>query len=62
MMKAIVIHQYGGPEVLKFEEGPDPVAGPGEVPVQVRLQRESNRLQTTAGLTKDFYPIHFPGL
>ena len=29
-MKAIVVHQYGGPEVLKFEEYPDPVAGPGE--------------------------------
>jgi NADPH2:quinone reductase len=26
-MKAVVVHQYGGPEVLKFEEFPDPVAG-----------------------------------
>ena len=34
-MKAIVVHQYGGPEVLKFEEYPDPVAGPGEVLVRV---------------------------
>jgi len=24
-MKAVVVHQYGGPEVLKFEEYPDPV-------------------------------------
>jgi hypothetical protein len=30
-MKAVVVHQYGGPEVLKFEECPDPVPGPGEV-------------------------------
>jgi len=37
-MKAVVVHQYGGPEVLKFEEYPDPVAGPGEV-----LVRESKR-------------------
>jgi hypothetical protein len=22
-MKAIVVHEYGGPEVLKFEEYPD---------------------------------------
>jgi len=29
-MKAIVVHQYGGPEVLKFEEYPDPVAGPAK--------------------------------
>jgi len=23
-------HQYGGPEVLKFEDYPDPVPGPGQ--------------------------------
>ena len=34
-MKAIVVHQYGGPEVLKFEEYPDPVPGLGEVLVRV---------------------------
>ena len=33
-MKAIVVHEYGGPEVLKFEEYPDPVPGPGEVPLE----------------------------
>jgi NADPH:quinone reductase-like Zn-dependent oxidoreductase len=26
-MKAIVLHEYGGPEVLKFGEYPDPVPG-----------------------------------
>lgn len=36
MMKAIRYHQTGGPEVLKVEEVPDPVAGPGEVVVRVR--------------------------
>ena len=30
-MKAIVAHEFGGPEVLKYEEVPDPVPGPGEV-------------------------------
>src|ERR1700684_447608 len=34
-MKAIVVHEYGSPEVLKFEEYPDPVPGPGEVLVRV---------------------------
>ena len=34
-MKAIVIHEYGGPEVLRYEDVPDPVAGPGEVVVEV---------------------------
>ena len=27
-MKAVVVHKYGGPEVLKFEDYPDPVPGP----------------------------------
>ncbi len=34
-MKAIVLHQYGGPEELKFEEVPDPQVGPGEVLVRL---------------------------
>ncbi len=35
-MKAVVIHQYGGPEVLHFEEMPKPSPKPGEVLVRVR--------------------------
>jgi putative PIG3 family NAD(P)H quinone oxidoreductase len=30
-MRAITISEFGGPEVLRWEEVPDPVAGPGEV-------------------------------
>jgi NADPH2:quinone reductase len=30
-MRAIVVHQFGGPEVLSLEEQPDPAAGPGQV-------------------------------
>jgi NADPH:quinone reductase-like Zn-dependent oxidoreductase len=62
-MKAIVVHEYGGPEVLKFEEYPDPVAGPGEVLVRVAASSVNPiDLKQRAGLAKDFYPIHFPGL
>lgn len=35
-MKAVRIHEYGGPEVLKYEEAPRPNAGPGEVLVRIR--------------------------
>ena len=35
-MKAIRIHEDGGPEVLRYEEAPDPVAGDGEVLVELR--------------------------
>src|SRR5271154_970981 len=62
-MKAIVVHQYGGPEVLKFEDYPDPVPGPGEVLVRVAAASVNPiDYKRRAGLTKDFYPMHFPGL
>jgi NADPH:quinone reductase-like Zn-dependent oxidoreductase len=62
-MKAVVVHQYGGPEVLKFEEYPDPVAGPGEVLVRVAATSVNPiDYKRRAGLTKDFYPMTFPGL
>jgi NADPH2:quinone reductase len=35
-MKAIRVHEYGGPAVMKLEEVPDPKPGPGEVVVRVR--------------------------
>ena len=35
-MKAIRVHEFGGPEVMKLEEVPDLVAGPGQVVVSVK--------------------------
>ena len=35
-MRAVVLTGRGGPEVLKVEERPDPVVGPGEVRIAVR--------------------------
>jgi len=62
-MKAIVIHEYGGPEVLKYEDHPDPVVGPGDVLVQVAAA-SINPIDTyeRAGLTKDYRPVTFPGV
>ncbi|MBN8469345.1 quinone oxidoreductase [Corallococcus exiguus] len=34
-MKAIRYHQVGGPEVLRWEDAPEPVPGPGQVLVRV---------------------------
>src|SRR6202140_5924931 len=62
-MKAIVVRKYGGPEVLKFEDYPDPVPGAGEVLVRVAAASVNPiDYQRRAGLTKDFYPLQFPGL
>jgi NADPH:quinone reductase-like Zn-dependent oxidoreductase len=35
-VKAVRIHEDGGPEVLRYEEAPDPSPGPGEVLLSVR--------------------------
>src|SRR5215475_13495390 len=35
-VKAIRIHEDGGPEVLRYEDVPDPEPGPGEVLVALR--------------------------
>jgi NADPH:quinone reductase-like Zn-dependent oxidoreductase len=34
-MKAVVLHEFGGPDKLKYEEVPDPVAGAGQVLVRL---------------------------
>lgn len=34
-MKAVRIHEYGGPEVLHYEDAPRPEPGPGEVLIRV---------------------------
>jgi NADPH:quinone reductase-like Zn-dependent oxidoreductase len=34
-MKAVFIEQFGAPDVLKYGDRPDPIAGPGEVVVDV---------------------------
>jgi NADPH:quinone reductase-like Zn-dependent oxidoreductase len=62
-MKAIVVHEYGGPEVLKYEDYPDPVPGRGEVLVRVAAASINPiDYKRRAGLTKDFYPMQFPSL
>ena len=35
-MKAIRVHEFGGPEVMQLEHVPDPTPGPGDVLVRIR--------------------------
>jgi len=61
-MKAIVVREYGGPEVLKYEEYSDPVAGAGEIVVRVAATSVNPAdYKQRAGLMKDGFPINFPG-
>ena len=34
-MKAVLLTAHGGPEMLRYGDAPDPVAGPGEIVVDV---------------------------
>jgi NADPH:quinone reductase-like Zn-dependent oxidoreductase len=34
-MKAVRVHNYGGPEVLRFEDAPRPTPGSGELLIRV---------------------------
>jgi NADPH:quinone reductase-like Zn-dependent oxidoreductase len=59
-MKAVVVHQYGGPEVLKFEEYPDPIPGAGEVLVRVAATSINPfDIMRRSGSAKDVAPIKF---
>jgi len=52
-MRAVRVHQYGGPEVLRFEEAKDPVPGPGEALVRVRAVAVNHvELDIRAGVSR----------
>ena len=63
MMKAVVVHKYGGPEELKFEEFPDPVPGAGEVLVRIAATSINPfDIMRRSGAARDAAPIKFPGV
>jgi NADPH:quinone reductase-like Zn-dependent oxidoreductase len=62
-MKAIVIEQYGGPEVLEYVDFPDPKVSAGEALVRVAAASINPiDIMERSGLTKDFKPVQFPGV
>ena len=62
-MKAIVVHNYGGPGELKWEEYRDPVPEPGEVLLRTAATSVNPiDFKRRSGAVKDFAPIKFPGV
>ena len=60
-MKAIRIHNYGGPEVLKYEDAPRPKPQAGEVLVRVHAAGVNPiDWKIRAGCRKDILPVSFP--
>ena len=62
-MKAIVLHEYGGPDKLKYEDVPDPVAGEGQLLVRVTSTSVNPiDIKLRSGAFKDFMPLTFPAI
>jgi len=62
-MKAVVLHEYGGPSKLKYEDFDDPVAGPGEVLVRVAASSVNPvDWKMRSGEANERFPVQFPGI
>jgi NADPH:quinone reductase-like Zn-dependent oxidoreductase len=60
-MKAVRIHKYGGPEVLKYEDAPRPQPQAGEVLIRVHAATVNPVDRSVReGHMKDFWPHKFP--
>src|SRR5438094_7191300 len=49
-MKAVRFHRHGGPDVLVYEEAPEPQLAPGEVPHKQDISEEIDRLTNRRGV------------
>jgi NADPH:quinone reductase-like Zn-dependent oxidoreductase len=62
-MKAIVLHEYGGPENLKYESVPDAVAGTGEVLIRVAASSVNPiDYKLRSGEARSYYPLELPAI
>jgi NADPH:quinone reductase-like Zn-dependent oxidoreductase len=62
-MKASVVSAYGGPEVMKYQDMPDPELGASDVLVKVAgIGINPEDMLERNGDLKDRFPLHFPAI
>ena len=62
-MKAVVLHEYGGPDKLKYEDVPDPVAKENQVLVRVAATSINPiDYKLRSGAMKNFFPLELPAI
>jgi NADPH:quinone reductase-like Zn-dependent oxidoreductase len=54
-MKAIVIHEYGPPDVLRYEEAPDPIPREGEIRIEVHAATVNRVLDVSLRAGREQY-------
>ena len=60
-MKAVVLHEYGAPSKLIYEDFPDPVAAEGQVLVRVAASSVNPiDFKLRSGAMKAFWPLELP--
>ena len=62
-MKAIVLHQYGGPDQLHYEDSERPAYGDNEVLVRVKATSVNPvDFKIRSGAVRSFMPVEFPAI
>jgi len=62
-MKAVVLHEYGGPDKLKYEEWDDPQAGGGQILIRVAAAGINPiDWKIRSGAMKTFMPLELPAI
>jgi NADPH:quinone reductase-like Zn-dependent oxidoreductase len=62
-MKAVVLHEYGPPKNLKYEDMPDPTPSEGELLIRVAASSVNPiDFKIRSGAAKERYPIEFPAI
>lgn len=62
-MKAAVLHEYGGPNKLRYEDFEDPKPGPGEVLVRVEAASINPvDWKMRSGEARERFPLEFPAI